>query len=286
MNISSGSAGPSAFILMVFPLLLSCGVSKPVMSIPTEFEREAIRMEINGLGRGGSQTSKPLSFAGYSTSRIKRGWLINSSKYDRDMKLTLEDRILSAFNLRKSDITTSKHDKFQFSIFSSGKFAEVYAVERQVSRYEHIETNGQSPMDISRLKNSSYLFSALILSGGVDNPAQWVLQISATKNPEQHDEKPFIERQQWEETGFLANGVDTFELRSVKVKEILTKEGRKLSMPFAVMKAYEFRVDGEVTAIVDSFGKVLWMYNQLDEDTGFIVAAASAALLVRRINVF
>ena len=286
MKILSGRIGPAVTILVATTVFVSCNSSKPVMSIPTEFEREATKMEINGLGKGGSQTSKPLSFAGYSTSRIKRGWLINSSRYDRDMKLTLEDRLLRAFNLRKSNITTAEKDKFHFTIHGHGKSAEVYGLERLVSAYEFIETNGQAPTNISRLKNSNYLFSAVILSGGIANPVEWVLQISGAKTPEQHPDRSFIDRQQWEETGFLANGVDTFQLKTVKVKDVQTKDGRKISMPFAVMKAYEFRVDGEVAAIVDSFGKVLWLYNQLDEDTGFVIAAASSALLVRRINIF
>lgn len=286
MNKHGINAGTPLLLAALCVLLLACNASKPLMAIPDRFAREANKLEIKGIGKGGSQTKKPISFGGYTSSRIKRGWHTTSSRYDRSTSVSTAERVLRAFNFDSKNVTSTEKDKFQFTMQGGGRFSEVYGVERQVTESTTLETNRRLAGDLSFLKNSQYSFSALILTGNTGNPQQWQLVIYGNKSPQDKKGQSFIERNAWDENGFLTNGKDSFEVKAVKLDKVQTKDGKTVAMPFAVMKAYEFRTGDAVSAIVDTFGQVVWMYNQLDKETEFIIACASSAILLRRIDMF
>jgi len=47
---------------------------------------------------------------------------------------------------------------------------------------------------------------------------------------------------------------------------------------------YELLVDNNVIAMIDLWGKVMWMNSKLSEQTKMAIAAASSAILLRRIH--
>jgi len=47
---------------------------------------------------------------------------------------------------------------------------------------------------------------------------------------------------------------------------------------------YELLVDNNVIAMIDLWGKVMWMNSKLSEQTKMAIAAASSAILLRSIH--
>lgn len=264
--------------------LMSCSSSKPAMAIPEEFSKEAIKMQVEGLGNGSANRS--IHFGNYVTSKIKRGWNITSSRFDRNTRVSTEERVLRAFKMDQRSITVTNKDKFRFTLQGPGQFAAIYAMEKTVSENTHIEINSRQLPGWSVLKNAQYSFSAAILTGKDSITSQWQLVMYADKDPYKNKDKNFIERNSWHEEGFVSNGKDTMIIRGVKIDQVISPTGKLTTMPFAVMKAYEFSTGDEVSAIVDTFGNVIWMYKELDQATMFIVASVSSALLLRRNGIF
>lgn len=274
------------FLISLFPVLfLSCRASKPEMAIPDKFSRQAIKMQIDGIGNGSGK--RPIHFGNYTTSKIKRGWNITSSRYDRNTRVTAEERVLRAFKLDKKSVTVTNKDKFQFTLQTPNEFAEIYAIERQVTENTRLEINSRIVDNWDILKNAQYSFSAAVLIGKDSIKDQWQLVMYAERDPSKYKEKNIFERSAWQhEEGFATNGQDTLMIRGVKIDKVVSAKGSQTTLPFAVMKAYEFRAGDEVSAIVDTFGNNIWMYNGLEDQTRFIIASISSAILLRRIGMF
>jgi hypothetical protein len=253
------------------------------MAVPDEFSAEATRMPVGNIGNGSGK--KEIDFGGYQSSRIKRGWNITSSRYDRNTRVSTEERVLRAFGIDKNNITTNQKDKFQFTLQKDNGWAEIYAMERQVTEETRVLTGTRLLGDIGMLKNAQYSFSAAIITG-VEEKDQWDLVIYSSKDPHKNKDKNIFERNAWEGSGLMTNGIDSFVIRTVEIDKVVSQNGKQSTMPFPLFRAYEFRADDAVSAIVDTFGKNIWMYNELDEKTRLVIAAASAAILLRRIGNF
>lgn len=277
---------PVLLYICIFSWCQSCTSSKPLMVLPETFTAEATRMPVQGIGKGGSQTKKLIQFGGYATSRIQRGWNTTTSRYAKGPGMTVERIILKNLGVEEKDFTTTRNDKFQFTIQGEDLHAEVYGFEREVTAQTRYENPTRFPGDIDVLKNATYSFSAAMFTNLEDGLKEWQLIIYAVKDPRKKAGQNFIERMEWEETGYLTNVKDTIVVQAVKVDKIQSASGKITEMPFAVMKAYEFRRGQEVSAIVDIFGQVIWMSKQLDKKTEFIIASASSAILLRRIGMF
>ena len=259
----------------------SCRSAKPVMAMPDQFTKEATKLSIpeNTTGR------KPLQLGDYNTSKVHRGWNLTSSQFDRDLHVTIEERVLRLMGIKKEHITEKQKDKFQFTIQHQSSVAEVYALERKVTTSTRFKTYSKWLSEYTTLENAEYLFSAAIITSLDTAAGKWELEIYGHQDPSGKSGN-MIERLAWEEGGFVTNGTDTMIIRSVKVDKVISPNGKQTTMPFAVFKAYEFRSGDAVAAIVDTFGNNIWIYNGLDDKTRLIITSCSIAILMRRNAVF
>ena len=259
----------------------SCRSAKPVMAIPDQFAKEATKLSIpeNNTGR------KPLQLGDYNTSKVKRGWNMTSSQFDKDQHVTMETRVLRLMGIREEHFTTKEKDKFQFTLQHQSALAEIYALERKVTASTRWTTYNKWLSEYTSLKNAEYLFSAAIITSADTAKGKWELEIYGHQDPSKKSGN-MIERLEWEEGGFVTNGIDTMIIRSVKIDKVISPNGQQSTMPFAVFKAYEFRSGDAVAAIVDTFGNNIWLYNGLDDQTRLIITSCSIAILMRRITVF
>ena len=251
------------------------------MAIPDEFAKEATKLSIPENNPG----KKPLQLGDYSTSKVKRGWNMSSSQFDKNQHVTMEDRVLRLMGIKKEHFTTKEKDKFQFTLQHQSALAEVYALERKVTASTRWQTYNKWLSEYTTLKNAEYLFSAAIITSSDTMTGKWELEIYGHQDPSTKTGN-MIERLEWEEGGFVTNGTDTMIIRAVKIDKVISPNGQQGTMPFAVFKAYEFRSGDAVAAIVDTFGKNIWIYNGLDDKTRLIITSCSIAILMRRIAVF
>ena len=267
-------------LLVAVSVLSSCSPVKMSMAVPDKFREHADKMPVDGIGNGTGR--KEVSFGKYKTSRIKRGWNMDAPRSDRNTGLTVEERVLKAFNIDRKSVTSTQKDKFQFTIVDGRHIAEVFAMERKVSEETRVKTNNRWLGEFNDPKNFQYSFSAVILPQSVSEPESWNLFLYS--NYEKKPSGKIFEMPDIEEGGMLASQKDTIVIKTIKVQRLVSDKGKDVNMPFQIPSAYEFRIDDGVAAIIDTWGKVIWMYNELDEQTRLVIAAAASAILLRRIQ--
>jgi hypothetical protein len=261
-------------------ILFSCKTPKMYMAIPDRFKEQADRMPVNGIGNGTGR--KEISFGSYKTSRIKRGWNFTTSREDRNTNVTTEERLLRVFKVEKKSITSTQKDKFSFTILDGNNSAQVYALERKVAEETRVTTNNRWLSEFSDPKKFQYSFSAVILPQSVTQPQTWSLLLYSS-HENKPGQKPF-QMPDIQEGGILASEKDTIAIKMINVQNMINDKGAEVRFPFPMPMAYEFRIDDGVSAILDTWGKVIWIYKELDEQTKFVIAAASSAILLRRIQ--
>ena len=55
-------------------------------------------------------------------------------------------------------------------------------------------------------------------------------------------------------------------------------------MPVKLAAGYELRIDDGVVGIIDTYENNIWVYNDLDKETRFIIASISSAILLRKLE--
>ncbi|HET9056708.1 MAG TPA: hypothetical protein VFN30_07665 [Chitinophagaceae bacterium] len=269
-------------LLTTLLLASSCSPVKLQMAIPDRFKEQAEKLPVVGIGNGSNK--KPLSFGRYKTSAIKRGWNVSSGRYDRNTKVTLEDRLLKAFNIDRASITKTQKSKFQFSIVDGNHVADVYAMERKVSEETTVHANNKWQWlgEFNIPQKYQYSFSAVILPQTIAKPDVWNLYLYS--NYEKKAKTKLFEMPDIEGGGMLIGGNDTIVIRTIKVQKFETDKGKEAEAPFAIPSAYEMRIDDGVCAIIDTWGKILWLYQGLDEQTKLVIASAASAILLGRLG--
>ncbi|HLP37039.1 hypothetical protein [Lacibacter sp.] len=250
------------------------------IAIPEKFREQAQMLPIKVAGVG--QTRKPVKFGKFTTSRIKRGWNFKTGSSDRNTTVTSEERLLRAFNIQKTAMTTSQKHRFQFTIRDGNRIAQVYALEREVREGTQISRNSRWLSDIYQDKNMQYSFSAFIIPQALNQQEPWNFVMYSSFDWTQR--KNLFEVNDIKEGGMLTRGSDTVIIKTVKINKTVSPKGIEHSLPFALPMAYEMRVENNVCAIIDPMGRILWLYRELDEDMKLAVAAVTSALLTRRIQ--
>lgn len=268
------------FILLTSFTLLSCSTSKLFLVIPDQFEAEAEKMQIEGLGNGNGK--KSISFGNYTTSQINRGWNVNTSKEDRNTNVEIEERLLRAFNINKKNITSTQKDQFNFTIKNSTNSAQVFALERKISEETRITTNNRWLSDFNKTKNFQYSFSAVIYSKVENSTSTWNLLLYS--NLVNKTSNSLFDRYDTEEEGFLTNDTDTIIIKSFKSKNLANEKGEIKNLPFIIPTGYELLFNDQRIGMIDFLGKIIWMNKKLDEQTRIAIAAGSSAILLRRIQ--
>ena len=273
----------SGVIIITGTILFSCSMPRMQMTVPSKFQAQADKMAVNGITQNG-RVKRQISFGVYQTSKVKRGWLTTSSREDRNKKVTTEERLLRAFNIDRRSFTSNQRDKFKFTIQDGNNVAEVFAMERKVTEETRTTTSNRWLSDINVGKNFQYSFSAVILLLSNSEQEPWNLFIYSNHEYKPRN-KPFeLQLPDLQEEGILANKKDTITIKLHSIQTFVNDKGKEVKLLFPLPSAFELKIDDGVTAIVDTWGKIVWMYNGLDEQTKLVIAAASSAIFYRRIH--
>jgi hypothetical protein len=245
------------------------------MVMPTQFTEQATRMEVKGKG------NKQLRFGNYHTSKVKRGRLITTTRPNRRTAAITEDRISKIFKLDQSNVTESSKDKFRYSINNGNLVAEVMASENKSTDQLIIKTNNRWLGDFGKTKEQRYSFSAVIVPL-IKDTAAWQVIVYNGKHEPDSTKKSWLRFPL--ETGFATNGIDTITINQIRVTKVITSKGKEATSPFELPGGYELRIDDGVAAIISTWNKEVWIYNELDEPTKLIVSAVASSLMLRRIH--
>jgi len=268
------------YFISLAMLLIGCKTANFQIQVPQKFKEQADPYPVIGLSRGIGK--KPIRIQEFTTSKIKRGWNIITGRPDRRTSDSPEERLLRAFNIQRLNMTTTQKDRFSFSIGRGQQEAQVVAVEQEIVEGVHVNTNQRWLSEWFMGKSFQYSFSAIILPSTNSTNVEWRLSMYSMSNPGK--KQSLLEKMDIQEGGFLIVGLDTISIKTIKIQQVVDQTGKEHIMPFAVPFAYEMRIGDEVCAIIDTWGKILWMYKEADETLKFAITSATAAILLRRIH--
>lgn len=269
--------------LFVFIMMLLFAVSCTTirLAVPAQFRAEATQLPVKGLQ--GFSGKKPVEFGTYHTSRIRRGW--NTTSFKKGFAgASAEALLLTAFAIPNDRLYSNQRTKYQYFIQDGRLGAEVFCQEQLQKEVLDVQTGVDWLGDFSRTEQSLYTFSALLLPYGPQEDKPWVLRFSTHYDRQKDTARKILDMPYLEETGWATNGKDTITVRSLRVNHVTTKKGTEAKLPFKIPTGYELRLDEGLIAIVDAFGKNVWLYNGLDAPTKLIAAALSSALLLRNVK--
>ncbi|MNS71540.1 hypothetical protein D3C72_1049130 [compost metagenome] len=271
------------YTILLIPVLAFTACSTVKLGVPEQFSSQATEMHVKGLN--GFTINQKLAFGDYTTSNIKNGWVRTQEKNDRVSDVSTEDRLLKVFNIDNINKTTTSTIKYQYSLYDvDGLEAQVFCIERKSAEEQDIKTQIKWLTDISSTKNYQYSFSAAILPliPNYDEPWQVVLynNYEAKKDTAKHlFDLPYIE-----EDGYATNGKETITIRTIRTQKATTQKGRPVNMPVKMPAGYELRIDDGVVGIIDTYDNNVWIYNEMDKKTKFILASVSSAILLRKLE--
>ena len=255
------------------------------MSVPEKFQEQAERLPVSGIVNDGAGR-KPLSFGSYKTSKIKRGWNVTTGRPDRNTRVTREERLMRAFNIGTMNTTSTQKARFNFTITDGNLAAEVFGLERRTkaeTRFQNLRNGSFGDFNINSIeKNFQYSFSAIIDVQSISNGGTWNLILYSSFDHTK--KKKLFEREDIREEGILAREKDTITIKAIFIQTFVTDKGEERSLPFPIPSAYELRTEDGVCAIIDTWGKILWMYRELDNSAKLAIAAAASAILLRRVT--
>ncbi|MBL7769326.1 MAG: hypothetical protein JNK20_10140 [Flavipsychrobacter sp.] len=174
-----------------------------------------------------------------------------------------------------------QRDKFEYSFTDGKQSVQVFAQEQEISEGARFASNTRWVSEVYREQAFQYAFSARFIPQNTAEREEWNLVMYS--NHDWSVKQPF-QAADFNEGGLLVAAGDTLTIKTVRVQRVIDTHGQEHAMPFAIPFAYEFRIGDEVCAIIDTWGKNLWLYKELDESTRSAIAAATTAILSRRIQ--
>ncbi|NEU06941.1 hypothetical protein GZH53_01335 [Flavihumibacter sp. R14] len=268
--------------LLMLPFLAFTACTTVKLGIPSEFSSQATELHVKGLN--GFTVNQKLVFGEYETSKIKNGWVRTQEKNDRMSDVSTEDRLLKVFNIDNSNKTTSSDTKYQYSLYGGGLEAKIYSMERKSTEETDIRTQIKWLGDFSSTKNSRYSFSAAILPLIPNFDEPWQVVLYSNYEAKKDTAKRLFDLPYAEEDGYATNGKETITIRTIRTKNMTTTTGRSVNMPVKLPAGYELRIDDGVIGIIDTYDNNVWIYNELDKNTRFIIASISSSILLRKLE--
>lgn len=256
--------------------VMSCTTMK--MSVPPEFSAGAREMPVKGLGSFSGR--KPVSFGSYKTSRIKRGWNTTSTRGTRMKERSNEEWLLQAMGVDAQGYTATQKDNFYFTISDGAHSAEIHCMERLDKKQLDIRHRARIMGDHALLQAYNYAFSGAIRYG----TERWKLVLKEDFDRSTIDVRDIFKVDGASGSGYLVNGMDSIHITALHGTNVTTADGRQARLPLQVLTGYAFTSKGNTIAIVDAFGKSIWLDNELDQPVKLVAASAAAALLLRRVE--
>ena len=270
------------YATLLIPVLAFTACTAVKLGIPEEFSSQATEMHVKGLN--GFTINQKLTFGNYATSKVKNGWVRTQEKSDRVSEVSTEDRLLKIFNIDNSNKTTSSNTKYQYSLYGDGLESKIFCIEKKSSEDVDIKTSIKWLSDISSTKNYQYSFSAAILPLIPDYDEPWQVVLYNNYDAKKDTAKRLFDLPYVEEEGYATNGKETITIRTIRTKKVTTQKGRSVNMPVKMPAGYELRIDDGVVGIIDTYENNVWVYNDLDKETKFMLASISSAILLRKLE--
>ena len=82
----------------------------------------------------------------------------------------------------------------------------------------------------------------------------------------------------------LTNEKDTIIIKSFYSNDLANEKGAIKNLPFKIPAGFELFIDDQRVGIIDYLGKILWINKNVDDQSRFAIAAASSAIIFRRIQ--
>jgi hypothetical protein len=268
--------------LLFVGALAACSSAKMGVSVPSAFKAEATEMRVKGVN--GWPINERVRFGNYRSTRIRRGWNTTTSRRAGNWsQQQLEDMLFQRFGVGTQELSTRQKDRFRFEIETDGIFAEVYAREQRLSNSTEVRTNTILG-SWERTQNYRYTFSASVIPDKAQPNEVWQLQLTNVYDRTKDTARRFFDQPYVEEQGLATNGTDSIYIRSIYISKYEHKDGRQGNMPFRIPGGYELKWDGGLVCIVDTFGKKIWLHNDLEPKDKLLLGAMATAILLRRID--
>lgn len=229
------------FYLSALLFLLALGACAPAtMQLDSSLAQHATAMPVTG--KQGWQLNQVLSFGGFHTGKVERGWTFS---YEVPFILTFQ----------------GAREKLGFQQFDgSGRVADVYLVNSL--------RNDELPL----LKDffSLSIVDETALSGSIVTDTDvWDFLVYVPS--------PDLRERSYE--GFVSTGTTVFDVTEVKTYANTPDEPAPSS---GQALGYEFRVYGQVVGAVEVInGGKVWLDERLSEDQRLVLASVASALLLR-----
>jgi len=252
------------------------------LGIPEQFSDQATAMHVKGLN--GFTINQKLTFGNYATSKIKNGWVRTQEKEDRVSEVSTTDRLSKVFNLDNTNKTATATTQYQYSIYGDALEAKIYCLERKSAEEQDIKTRIKWLGDVSSMRNYQYSFSAAILPLIPDYDEPWQVVLYHNYDAKKDTAKRIFDLPYVKEEGYATNGEEKITIRTIRTKKATTAKGRPVNMPVKMAAGYELRIDDGVVAIIDTYANDVWIYNDLDKRTKFMLASIASSILLRKVG--
>ena len=267
------------YIVLIIGVACLMGCSTSIkLAVPEKFKQEATMEHVNGA-RGNK-----MSFANFTTSRIRRGMHVTSSEWGRD--LTLGNTLLNQIGIQKGETVTQEKARFRYTLTDGRSYAEVYGDERQLTiGTEYQVPNSESIFSkFGKLEQYTYIFSAIIKTDMTQDGKRWELVMTNFYDAKTGNDKNSFTFFKQGAYGLATNGEDTIFIKPIIIKNTVLSNGKTVQMPFKILSGYELSIDDGVIAIVDMIDRNIWFYNELEPAEKLHVSAIATAIFARRVH--
>lgn len=266
--------------LLCLLVLSSCTTVK--VSVPTPFEKEAVRMPVKGID--GWQVNQRLRFGPFETSPVKRGWDFSSALKHTRLIPRPDELLLKVFAVDIDVSRNSKQGRFQYSIGDGNQYAEIFATEKLRQKQLVYKRNIAWLGEVSKDLEYNYEFAAAILLPGEKNAEPWSLVITNRYDFRKDTARRILDRSYVEEEGYATNGTEHISITPLRIMQAQTASGKETKLMSRMVSGYELKWDDGVVAIIDLLDNSIWMYKDLDAEDKLIISAISSAMMLKRMK--
>lgn len=269
-------------VLTIGLACLMSGCTTIKLAIPDKFREQATMQHVKGA-RGNK-----MSFANFSTSKIKRGVHIISPvwSWENDGSFLLENLVLNQIGIQKNEPTTQEKTKFRYTLSDGRNKVQVYAHEREmIKKTEYELINRTSILNgFEVLQAYRYIFSAIISVDTTQQNKTWeLLMTNIYDRKAENDKNPFTFIKP-DDNGLATNGIDTIFIKPLSIKKTALSDGKTGQLPFKLLSGYELSTNDGVIAIIDVIDRNIWFYNELGATERLNIGAIATAIFARKVH--
>nr|WP_295928269.1 hypothetical protein [uncultured Dyadobacter sp.] len=226
---------------LLWASVLACKTAE--IAVDNDLKNETTTYAVKG--RQGSLIGQTLTFGGFKTNKVKRGWTFGYSI-----------PFITTFN--------GASEKLSFTQFDDkGRFADVALI----SKFSETELSQLTTYFSITLQYKNYCAGSVKVDGTADGWDFIVHQVDgAIRNPKNNGT-----------AGFIRQGQMRIEISGIR-----ELEGSPALLTQNEVYGYEFRLDGKVVGAVSTInnGKI-WFKNGLSEQLTLVLASVSSGLMLR-----